>query len=117
MSEIVTRESILDNSYHTEPVTGTRIGDKVYLDIIANLLLSALEDNIETRSMAMKTVIDDASASVTYIGEALPGADLSLSLWRIKKLTETGSVTVIEWADGNGNFDNIWDNRASLTYL
>lgn len=116
MSEIVTRESILDNSYHTEPVTGTRIGDKVYLDAIANVILSALEDNIETRSMPMKTIIDKAAADVNYFGFALPGTATSAAAWRIQKLTVVGNVSTFEWADGNGNLDNIWDARASLSY-
>jgi len=54
--------------------------------------------------------------TVTYIGEATTGTTTSSSNWRIKRLTQSGSVLIIEWADGNGNFDNIWDNRTSLTY-
>jgi hypothetical protein len=24
---------------------------------------------------------------------------------------------IIEYADGNANFDNVWDNRTSLSYV
>jgi len=29
---------------------------------------------------------------------------------------KAGDDSYIKWADGNKNFDNIWDDRASLTY-
>ena len=41
----------------------------------------------------------------------------SSATWQIQKLAfgTDGDVT-ITWADGDAAFDNIWDNRASLTY-
>lgn len=53
---------------------------------------------------------------VSYIGEAVPGSITSASVWRIKRMTETGPNVAIVWADGDASFDNIWDNRASLSY-
>lgn len=97
-------------------VTGTIVGNKLLLDVMASVILSALEDSIETRSMAMKIAVDEASATVTYVGEASTGAALSAALWRIKRITVSGTVTIIEWANGNGNFTNVWNNRVSLTY-
>lgn len=60
---------------------------------------------------------DGDSATVNYIGEAAFGSPTSSAVWRIKRLTLTGDSFVLDWAEGNDNFDNIWDNRASLTYL
>lgn len=60
--------------------------------------------------------IDVASATVTYIGEAVVGTLGSAAAWRIQRVTVSGTVTSIEWADGNVNDDNVWDNRASLSY-
>ena len=37
-------------------------------------------------------------------------------VWRIKRIS-TSSGVIVEWADGNVNFDNVWDDRASLSYL
>ena len=59
----------------------------------------------------------DAVGSTTYIGEASPGSITSSAIWRIKRIIETGSDSEITWADGNSDFDNIWDNRLSLTYI
>lgn len=59
---------------------------------------------------------DEASSTVFYIGEAPVGSPTSRAIWRIKRMTLTGNNFDIDWADGNDDFDNIWDNRASLTY-
>jgi hypothetical protein len=56
----------------------------------------------------------EISGSVIYLGEATIGSAESGSLWRIQEInTGTGKI---KWADGNDSFDNIWDNRAILTY-
>jgi hypothetical protein len=58
--------------------------------------------------------VDDATA---YRGEAAPGSATSAAVWRIRKLTfGPGDDVTITWADGNSSFDNVWDNRAALTY-
>ena len=64
----------------------------------------------------LKTLIDEASPTVTYLGFAAPNSLTSLAIWRIQKIVVSGTVTSILWADGNNKFDNIWDNRASLSY-
>lgn len=65
----------------------------------------------------LATRIDEASSTITYIGEATAGSATSGALWRIKRMdTGTSPQTIITWADGNTNFDNIYDNRAGLSY-
>lgn len=53
--------------------------------------------------------------SVTYVGIASPGTDTSSALWQAKKIDQT-TGTVITWADGNANFDNVATDLTSLTY-
>lgn len=61
--------------------------------------------------------VDEVSTSLMYVGIAEVGAATSASTWRIFRVSSTAGVSpVVEWADGNSNFDNIFDNRASLTY-
>lgn len=67
---------------------------------------------------ALATRVDDVGGSpdVTYVGEADPGTLTSAASWRVKRLTDDGSeFTTVEWA-GTGTFNQVWDNRASLTY-
>ena len=59
--------------------------------------------------------LDEASATISYLGEAQIGTLTSSALWKIKKLDSTSGL-IITWADGNYLADNVWDNRASLTY-
>lgn len=76
--------------------------------------------NIKKESSAeITTRIDSKSTTkITYIGTATIGSDDSQPVWRIKIVDETDSVvSVIKWADGNSNYDNIWNNRLTLTYL
>jgi hypothetical protein len=65
-----------------------------------------------------KTIrIDEASTTVTYIGEAAISIAESVAFWKIKKLEQVGSVLKITWADGNEQYDNVWENRAGYTYV
>lgn len=52
-----------------------------------------------------------------YLGEAVPGSLDTAPVWRIcyVAMSSTGNLTMT-WADGNSNFDNVWSNRAALTY-
>ena len=63
------------------------------------------------------TVRVDASVEgTTYIGESKPGTAVSSPLWRVKKIVTATGITSITFADGNDFFDNVWDDRGSLTY-
>jgi hypothetical protein len=59
--------------------------------------------------------LDESTSIITYVGQANPGSITSTANWQIKRLDSTTGL-VVEWADGNSNFDNIWDNRAALSY-
>lgn len=62
------------------------------------------------------TAIDEATSAITYIGLANIGSSTSAAVWQIKKMSVSGTVTSIKFADGDANYDNIWDDRASLSY-
>jgi hypothetical protein len=59
--------------------------------------------------------LDEATATITYVGQAAPGTATSAAAWSIKRLDSTSGLVVL-WADGDANFNNIWDDRASLSY-
>lgn len=60
--------------------------------------------------------------TVIYNGEADPGSLDNQPVWRIKRTTliepstDLAVEVVVEWADGDAEFDNIWDNHLSLPY-
>lgn len=65
--------------------------------------------------VALTTLVDVASATVTYIGEAAPGSDLDDAVWRVKRITTTGDDVAIEWAFGAG-FTVNWSGRVTHEY-
>jgi len=64
----------------------------------------------------LKMIDDYAVAGTEYVGKAICGANTASPVWQIQRMVTVGSVDTITWADGDGKFDNIWDNRAALTY-
>ena len=54
------------------------------------------------------------SATVTYIGLAMPNTTTASAKWQI--IRQTNATGDLDHADGDDQFDNIWDNRASLSY-
>lgn len=71
---------------------------------------------LETSSKSYKTIIDEVSKNLSYVGDALPSTTTSVALWKIRRIQTIGTVTTVAYADGNSLFDNIWDDRLSLTY-
>lgn len=82
---------------------------------VSQVVLTA-EGAVPTRDLPLAVQIDDATTvNAVYIGKANIGSSTSSAVWQIAKL-DTTSGLVKKWADGDANFNNIFDNRASLTY-
>jgi hypothetical protein len=81
---------------------------KNFGNIIDNHIMKALEKDLR---------INSSNSLISYLGEAEPGSNTGNAVWRVRRITETSTGEVrVDWADGNGNFDNIFDNRESLSY-
>lgn len=85
----------------------------VALDVGGTGAESILTGSIPTSAGAYALRYDEG-ATYTYIASALPGSSDAAAVWQIKRLTNTDNTII--WADGDGNFDNVWNDRASLTY-
>ena len=70
------------------------------------LLLNDFSNNIQ---------VDSGNSNLQYIGFAEPGSLTSAAVWKIKRIDCTIGIIILH-ADGNRNFDNIFDNRESLNY-
>ncbi len=91
--------------------TALEFTDAYYTKTATDTLLN------EKESFEAYTTVNDMPDSTTvYVGKALIGSATSGALWRVKKVIITGSSRASTWADGNSNYDNIWDNRISLSY-
>ena len=91
----------------------------VQVDVLSSVLptTASTETTLQTISFGgFKFALRLASAGdVDYVGEAAVGTVTSAAAWRIKKVDSTSGI-IIQWADGNSNFDNVWNNYAGLTY-
>lgn len=56
------------------------------------------------------------TGGTTYVGQAAIGSATSQAVWQIMRIVVAGTDVAITWADSDNNFDNIWDNRASIVY-
>lgn len=83
----------------------------------ASLLeITALSSPVTVSSTWNTVRIDEPSSTTAYFGYADSGSDEADSVWLILKMTETGSITKLEFANGSDSFNQAWDDRASLTY-
>jgi hypothetical protein len=79
------------------------------------------EDDVK-QAEELDFVISGAGPSeitTLYIGRAEPGSVTSGAVWSISKsVIESGldNDTSQTWADGDSNFDNVWDDRLGLSY-
>lgn len=63
-------------------------------------------------SVAVKITEDGVN---TYVAIAAPGTAQSTAKWQVKKI-DTTSGTIITWADGDADFDNVATDLTSLSY-
>ena len=64
---------------------------------------------------APETIRIDDTGTYQYFGYAPMASEESGALWKISRLTIANPQALV-WADGDSNYDNVWANRASLTY-
>lgn len=56
------------------------------------------------------------TANTVYVGYAVAGTLSSASAWQIRRVVSVNDEYIEEFADGDLLFDNVWNNRASLSY-
>lgn len=78
--------------------------------------MARIVSDIEGRQI-MNVDYDGGSAPV-YVGYAAPGTADSAAAWMIAKHTydSSGNVTAVRFAGGAAEYDQVWDDRASLSY-
>ena len=63
----------------------------------------------------IRAAVDSGDPDIEYFGYAVPGTATSAAAWRIFRIDDSAGI-VKQFADSNANYDNIWDNRESLSY-
>jgi hypothetical protein len=73
----------------------------------------AFVTNKSGKSVSVDILKIDNTGTYTYMGDADPGTATSADAWSISRVTNASGD--ILFAAG-GEFSQIWDNRASLSY-
>lgn len=65
-------------------------------------------------SVTLQIKVDTTtSTTYIYIGKADRGTDTSSALWQVLRLDTTNGADILSASE---NFDQVWDNRVSLSY-
>lgn len=99
-----TSQNILNNSYNEELESLVVVPAGYDGSEEAKLVLSD--------SLAMKVTVVGA---VTYVALAAPGSVQSDAVWQVKRIDET-TGTVITFADGDAEFNNVASDLTALDY-
>lgn len=73
-------------------------------------------DAINSEIFIQASIVEQINQGEIYYGYALPGSVTFEPVWAIQKVTENKGISTYQWADGNKNFDNVWDDRGKLQY-
>lgn len=87
-----------------------------YADISgSNFGTNPIKRVLNTDGPACNVQVDDTGGTI-YVGISSPGVATSAAVWQILRLVESGGTFNLKYADGDAEFNNIWDNRAGLSY-
>lgn len=93
----------------------TLVGAGTYLSLAGQEITQRALTDDDITMIQLAKIVDEVS-NTYYVCEALPGTASSAASWRAKRIVYTGDDSVTTWADGNSDYDNIADNRLSLSY-
>lgn len=57
----------------------------------------------------------ESAGGYIYLGWAPAGSSSAAAVWKVARISLAAGVVKV-YADGNTQYDNVWDNRASLAY-
>jgi hypothetical protein len=78
-------------------------------------ILNELQNDILDKRLTVR--LDQVSDNLFYVGKALIGSIDSQSVWQIVRYTQTGTILKSEYANGGEGFNEVWNDRTTLTYI
>ena len=105
MTDRLSEQTILENVY--QPTNKTLAVESYGYD-------GTLTQRPLAPALAMKVVV---VGTLTYLAIASPGTAQTTAKWQARKIdTSVSGTTVVTWADGNAEFDNVATDLTALTY-
>jgi hypothetical protein len=71
--------------------------------------------DVNTANLTIDIQVKSTDANISYIGKAKPSTPTSEAKWQILQIDDT-TGSIFKWAKGSGSFDNVWDDRETLSY-
>jgi hypothetical protein len=71
--------------------------------------------SVSTSAAAPESIRIDDAGTYQYFGYATIASDEAAAVWKISRLTSANPQALM-WADGNADYDNVWDDHATLSY-
>ena len=112
-------EIALDTADVTNSTTTQLVLDEVQELRLVPALFVMNQDALEPLRVEVLTDHPVAGTNTTYLGWAAAGADVSKPVWKISEITEVTGATATTtrlYADGDEKMDNVWNDRATLSY-
>lgn len=78
-------------------------------------IITALSTDTEDKRLTVR--LDQVSDTLFYVGKALIGKVDTDANWLVIRYTQTGNVLMSEYANGSEAFNQVWDDRTTLTYV
>lgn len=79
---------------------------------------SVWDGSTSVTPLAIRYIVDSGDTLIYYLGRAAVGSGTGSAVWQLQRMTYSATTddVIVEWADGNSDFDNIFDNREALSY-
>jgi hypothetical protein len=78
-------------------------------------IITLITNDQEEKRLTVR--LDQVSDTLFYVGKAEIGRLDSGAQWLIIRYTQTGTILKSEYANGSEAFDQVWNDRATLTYV
>jgi hypothetical protein len=101
----------------TETINGMLASTGAATDTNQQAEISELQKIKSSLLFSEPEIMDETEPRTIYKGYAAAGSLTSAAVWAIEKIVSNHDVTSYLWANGDKNFDKVWDNRATLIYL
>jgi hypothetical protein len=100
--------AMLQNTITIPPGIATEANQQTEISKLESMRLAELFEEPQ--------ISDEANAKTIYRGYAVPGSKTSDAVWAVEKISNDKGIISYLWADGNKNFDKVWDSRKAFTY-
>ena len=111
------KDLLIQNGFSTEAKQDAEINELQQVKQVLLDIKVAFQNSGGAGGVKQPLREDESQPNVVYKGYAVPNARTSDALWAIQKISRVDNQIIYEWADGDENYDNIWDNRYELQYF